>query len=226
MVKAQRMRPELIATEFIKTPGGSILAAVGIGVVAFPYAIEYLVKGITDKGGQGLAYVLGALSQGLRGNVKEAEILIKANANWLASKLKEIEAEQWHEVNPDITATNIDIQLPGTSDKVVWIENMRLPPSADLLKNPADKDALIIFRESGKFNYYGVFTINNNPYWLIVPKVIGLYRIFKYKKFTTERQPEFCEQNFENYKEHPACYDEIETQELVWPVRWPGTTTI
>jgi len=227
MAKARQMKPELIATEFIKTPAGSILAALGIGVLAFPYAVEYVVRVTTDKGGQGLAYLLGAIWKGVTGKVGEAEDLIAANAKWTADKLKEIKADKWHEVNPDFTTADIDLPtVPGTSDRILWIDNMKLPDSSVLLKKPADQDVLNAYKNSGKFNYYGIFTIKNNQYWLVVPKEIELYRIIKYKQFTTARQPEFCEQNYENFTEYPACYDEKEARELVWPTRWPGTTTI
>jgi len=227
MVKARQMKPELIATEFIKTPAGSILAALGIGVMAFPYALEYLLRVTTDKGGQGLAYALGGIWKGLTGKVGEAEDLIAANGKWTADKLKEIKADEYHQVNPDFTTVDIDLPtVPGTSDRILWIENMRLPESSVLLKVPEDRDVLNAYKNSGKFNYYGGFTIKNNQYWLVIPKEIELYRIIKFKSFTTERQPDFCEQNFENFKDYPACYDVIENQELVWPTRWPGTTTI
>jgi len=206
--KAEQMEKQI--QSFIGTPAGSVLIAGAAAVFLLPFAVQYLVKAAED---QALPY-----ASMLGSKVGNA---IKDHAKETAQKLKEIKAEKWHEANPDITTTEIDIQQPGTSDKEVWIKNMKLPPSSVLLKKPFDKTALNIYNKSGQWNYYGVYTINNNPYWLIIPKNIELYRTIEYKQFTTERQPQFCEQHFENFTEYPECYDVLENQELVWPTRWP-----
>ena len=211
--KAAKNREEMQAElkAFLGTTAGSVLVAVTAGVALLPYGIQYLVKATED---QGLPYV--AMLGSTIGNA------IEEHAKATAKKVKEAEAKKWHEVNPDITTATVDFELPGTTlEKVVWIENMRLPPSADLLKKPADIDHLKVFKNSGNWSYYGVYTLNKNQYWLLVPKHIELYRIATYKKYTAERQPDFCEQNYENWREYPACYDIIESKELVWPTRWP-----
>lgn len=205
----QEMQAEVKA--FLGTTAGSVLVAIGASVFLLPYGIQYLIKATED---QGLPYA--AMLGSKIGNA------IEEHAKATAEKLKEIQAEEWHETNPDITAADIDVDLPGTGmESVVWIENMRLPPSADLLKKPFDLDGLKAYKNSGKWNYYGVFTINTHPYWLVIPKKIELYRIATYKQYTTERQPDFCEQNYEQWREYPACYDIVESKELVWPTRWP-----
>jgi len=207
--KADKIEKQLEA--FLGTPAGSILVAGTAAVFLIPYGIQYLVKATED---QGLPYaaMLGS-------KIGDA---ISDHAKATADKIKEAEATTWHEVNPDITTTEIDFQLPGTSlETTVWIENMRLPPSAELLKKPADFEYLKVFKNTGTWNYYGLYTLNKNQYWLLVPKHVELYRISSYKRYTTERQPEFCEQNYEQWREYPACYDIIESKELVWPARWP-----
>ena len=197
---------------FLGTPAGSILVAGTAAVFLIPYGIQYLVKSTED---QGLPYaaMLGT-------KIGDA---IRDHAKATAEKLKEEEATTWHEVNPDVTTTTVyePEVIPGALDTAVWIENMKLPNSAELLKKPFDLDSFKAFKNSGKYNYYGVYTINDNQYWLLVPKHIELYRQGDYKEYTAERQPDFCEQNYENWREYPACYNIVEYKELVWPTRWP-----
>jgi len=208
--KADQMERQI--QTFLGTPAGSILTAGALGIFLLPYAIQYLIKAATD---QGLPYV--AMLGSTVGNA------IEEHAKRTAEEIKKKKAEEWHEANPDVTTHDVDLPegLPGTSNTEIWISNMRLPPSADLLMKPFDLEALKIYKNSLEWMYYGVYTINGDPYWLVIPKQIRLYTIATSKKFTAERQPEFCEQNFENFEEYPACYDVIETQELVWPKPWP-----
>ena len=208
---------------FIGTPAGSILIAVGAAVFAFPYAVNYVVKKTAEEGGEALVYSLGIIWQGLKGEAGKVKEMLDLKNQTVEDALEVIEETKWHDVNPDVTTTTVyDPEvIPGALDAAVWIENMKLPDASELLKKPADLDSFNAFKNSGKYNYYGVYTINNNQYWLVIPSHIELYRQGDYKEYTTERQPDFCEQNFENWREYPACYNVVEYKELVWPTRWP-----
>lgn len=209
--KQEEVQAELKA--FLGTTAGSVLVAAAAAVALLPYGMQYLVRAAED---QGLPYV--AMLPERVGNAIE-EHAKKTRKAWEDAKKKE-----WHETNPDVTATDIDIELPGTTlETVTWIENMRIPPSADLLKKPFDLDGLKVYKNSGKWNYYGVYTINKHPYWLVIPSHVELYRIFKYKKFHTPAPDHACTAKYSDgtWSDDPDCYEEVETKELVWPARWP-----
>ena len=207
-----------------------MIIALGVGVMAFPYALEYILRGIADKGGMGTAYLLGATWKGLTGHAKEAQDLIEAHAKETAKKIKEQEAKEWHETNPDITTEPTDLEVtPGTSAAVAWINKMQLPPSSELLKKPGDNEALVVFRQSGKYYYYGVYTINDQKYYLVIPKGIEIYKPpIKYKVFHTPAPDHACSAKYNDgsWRDDPNCYEEKEYREQLWPTRWPGTTSI
>lgn len=214
--KAAKNREEMQAElkAFLGTTAGSVLVAGVAAVALLPYGMQYLVRAAED---QGLPYV--SMLPERVGNA------IEEHAKKTRQAIEDAKADQWHETNPDITATDIDIELPGTKlETVTWIENMRLPPSADLLKKPFDADALRVYKNSGAWNYYGVYTINTHPYWLVIPSHVQLYRIFKYKKFHTPAPDHACTAKFNDgtWREDDRCYEEVETKELVWPARWPA----
>lgn len=199
---------------FLGTTAGSVLVATAAGVALLPHAVKYLIKSAEDEG---LPYV--AMLPERVGNA------IEEHAKKTRQAIEDAKEDEWHETNPDITTTDIDIELPGTQlETVTWIENMRLPPSADLLKKPFDADALRVYKNSGAWNYYGVYTINTHPYWLVIPSHVQLYRIFKYKKFHTPAPDHACTAKFNDgtWRDDPQCYEDVETKELVWPTRWPA----
>jgi len=225
MAKAQKVKPDQLMAEFIKTRAGSAVIGLGVVVIAAPFVLEYLVKGFVDKGGMAIAYTAGAAWKGITGNAKDARELIEAHAKHTADKIKAIQAEEWHEANPDVDLHVSDPEAtPGKSDTETWIENMKLPASSLLLKKPADQESLNVFKNSGDWNYYGVYTLNNNDYWLVIPKGIEIYKPpIQYKDFTAARRLDFCAIKHQEgtWKDFPDCYDLKEYRELLWPTRWP-----
>ena len=225
MAKAQKVKPDQVAAEFIKTPAGSILIAVGVGIVAFPYAVNYVVKKTAEEGGEALVYSLGVIWQGIKGEAGKAKEMMDLRKKALEDALKGLAAAKWHLVNPDVDLHVADPEAtPGKSDAESWIEDMRLPDSSLLLKKPADQESLNVFKNSGDWNYYGVYTLNNNDYWLIIPKGIEIYKPpIEYKNFTTARRLDFCATKRQEgtWEDFPDCYDLKEYQELLWPTRWP-----
>jgi len=151
------MEKQLMA--FAGTQAGSVVIAVGIGVVAFPYAIKYLVKAAEQ---QALPYA-AMLGSSIGDKVA-------AHAKATAEALKKEKADEWHEANPDVTQQDLDI--PGGIQE--YFKKVGLPASSHLVAY-ADKEALSVFQHSGEWSLYGTRKINDQQYWLIVPKGIRVY---------------------------------------------------
>jgi len=165
------MEKQLMA--FVGTQAGSVVIAVGIGVVAFPYAMKYLVKAAEQ---QALPYaaMLGS-SIGDR---------IAAHAKATAEALKKKKADQWHEANPDVTQQDLDI--PGGIHE--YFESVGLPASSHLVVR-GDMEAISVFQHSGEWNYYGIRIVNTQAYYLIVPKGINVF--VKIPRTLTEAPDEY-----------------------------------
>ena len=64
---------------FAGTTAGSVLIALGIGVFAFPYAVNYVVKKTAEEGGEAMVYSLGIIWQGIKGEAVKAEEMARLN---------------------------------------------------------------------------------------------------------------------------------------------------
>jgi hypothetical protein len=197
--KQQEMMEEQLKS-FAGSTAGSILIAVGIGVAAFPYAVKYLVKNAEE---QAIPWALGLGKEfydEYTGTVKAA--------------LKKLEAEQWHEANPDVTQQDLDI--PGGIQE--YFQKVGLPASSHLVAY-ADKEALSVFQHSGEWSLYGTRKINDQQYWLIVPKGIRVY--IKIPKTLTEAPDEYglCRAGWKINK--GVCEKEIIVSFLITPSVWP-----
>jgi len=195
------MEKQLMA--FAGTQAGSVVIAVGIGVVAFPYAIKYLVKAAEQ---QALPYaaMLGS-SIGDR---------IAAHGKATAEALKKKKADQWHQANPDVTQQDLDI--PGGIQE--YFQKVGLPASSHLVAY-ADKEALSVFQHSGEWSLYGTRKINDQQYWLVVPKGIKVY--IKVPRTLTEAPDEYglCRAGWKINK--GVCEKEISETFLITPSVWP-----
>jgi len=138
---------------FAGSTAGSILIAVGLGVVAFPYAVKYLVKNAEE---QAIPWALGLGKE-----------FYDEYTGTVGAALKKLEAETWHEANPDVTQQDLDI--PGGIQE--YFKKVGLPASSHLVAY-ADKEALSVFQHSGEWSLYGTRKINDQQYWLVVPKGI------------------------------------------------------
>jgi hypothetical protein len=153
--KQQEMMEEQLKS-FAGSTAGSILIAVGIGVAAFPYAVKYLVKNAEE---QAIPWALGLGKEfydEYTGTIKAA--------------LKKLEADEWHEANPDVTQQDLDIP-EGIQNYFIRVG---LPASSHLVAF-GDKETMAVFQHSGEWNYYGTRRINEQEYYLIVPKGIRVY---------------------------------------------------
>jgi len=195
------MEKQLMA--FAGTQAGSVVIAVGLGVVAFPYAIKYLVKAAEQ---QALPYaaMLGS-SIGDR---------IAAHAKVTAEALKKKKAEVWHEANPDVTQQ--DLNIPEGIQE--YFKKVGLPASSHLVAY-ADKEALSVFQHSGEWSLYGTRKINDQQYWLVVPKGIKVY--IKIPKTLTEAPDEYglCRAGWKINK--GVCEKDIIESFLITPSAWP-----
>jgi len=158
LVKKNKQQKEMEQQlkSFAGSTAGSILIAVGLGVAAFPYAMKYLVKNAEE---QAIPWALGLGKEfydEYTGTIKAA--------------LKKLEAEQWHEANPDVTQADIDI--PEGIQK--YFERVGLPASSHLIAF-GDKESLSVFQHSGEWNYYGTRQINKQHYYLVVPKGMKVF---------------------------------------------------
>jgi len=148
---------------FAGSTAGSILIAVGLGVYAFPYAVKYLVKNAEE---QAIPWALGLGKEfydEYTGTVKAA--------------LKKLEAQTWHEANPDATTEDLDIPTVSGDPYTAYLKIAGLPASTVLLAF-GDKEAMAVYQHSGEWNYYSTRRINGSHYYVLVPKGINVYIIF------------------------------------------------
>jgi len=187
---------------FAGSTAGSVVIAVGIGVVAFPYAVKYLVKNAEE---QAIPWALGLGKEfydEYTGTVKAA--------------LKKLEAETWHEANPDVTQQDLDIP-EGIHE--YW-QKVGLPASSHLVAF-SDKESLSVFQHSGEWNYYGTRQINKQHYYLVVPKGINVFYSYQEKVYDPDSYPERCQPQGEEWEHDPDCYNIVKITVQVTPVTWP-----
>lgn len=150
---------------FAGSTAGSVVIALGVSVVALPYAVKYLIKNAEE---QAIPWAL-ALGKDFyneyTGTIKEA--------------LKKLKADQWHEANPDVTQEDIDVPARTGDPYTDYLQRVGLPPSTVLILF-GDKAGLAVYQHSGDWNYYGTRRINEQHYYIVVPKEIKVY--FKFSK--------------------------------------------
>jgi len=196
----QQQEMEKQLQSFVGSTAGSVLIAVGLGVAAFPYAVKYLVKNAEE---QAIPWALGLGKEfydEYTGTVKAA--------------LKKLEADKFHEANPDVTQQDLDI--PGGIHE--YFQKVGLPASSHLIAY-ADKEALSVFQHSGEWSLYGTRKINDQQYWLVVPK--GIRVTIKIPKTLTEAPDEYglCRAGWKINK--GVCEKEIVETFLLTPSAWP-----
>lgn len=150
---------------FAATPAGSVIIAAGVAVVALPHAMRYLISAMET---QGLPYV-----------TMLPERIGQAIADHAKATRKEIEEEKekdWHESNPDVTTEDIDIPARTGDPYTDYLNFVGLPLSSVLLV-VNDWTALAAYHRvvGGDWKYYGRRVINNQSYWLLVPKNINVF---------------------------------------------------
>jgi len=212
--KNQQMEDQL--TAFAGSTAGSILIAVGLGVAAFPYAVKYLVKNAEE---QAIPWALGLGKEfydEYTGTVKAA--------------LKKLEAQTWHEANPDVTQQDIDVPARSGDPYTDYLKEVGLPLSTVLVL-VTDKEALAVYQHSGEFNLYGTRRINEQHYYILVPKGIKVY--IKVDKIIWESADEhgLCNVGFETVKVDAqgfplppgtlGCKKTITESVLLTPTGWP-----
>ena len=189
---------------FAGTTAGSILIAVGIGVVALPYAVKYLVKNAEE---QAIPWAYG-FGKGFYDEY----------TGTVGAALKKLEAEVWHEANPDVTQADIDIP-EGVQ---AYFARVGLPASS-MVVAIGDKEALSVYQHSGEWNLYGSRVINGQDYWLVVPKGIKVY--VNAPKTLTEIPDEhgLCRAGWKRKKVNGfiVCEKEIIESFLLTPSVWP-----
>ena len=187
---------------FAGTPAGSILIALGIGVYAFPYAVKYLVKEAEEQA------IPWALALGRE--------FYDEYTGTVGAALKKLKEEQWHEANPDITQTDIDIP-EGIQE---YFKRVGLPASSHLVAFK-DKETLSVFQHSGEWNLYGTRNINKQEYWLVVPKGIKVYYTIENKVYDPDTYEEKCSPQPSWWADDPDCYKIVKDRLLLTPSVWP-----
>jgi len=156
----QQQEMEQQLKSFAGSTAGSVVIAVGIGVVALPYAMKYLVKNAEE---QAIPWAMGFgknFYDEYTGTIKAA--------------LKKLEADQWHEANPDVTQADIDVPARSGDPYTDYLKQVGLPLSTVLVLF-GDKEALSVYQHSGEWNMYGTRQINGQHYYIVVPKGIKVY---------------------------------------------------
>jgi len=152
----QQQEIEKQIQSFAGSTAGSILIAVGLGVAALPYAMKYLVKNAEE---QALPWAM-ALGKNFYDEY----------TGTISAALKKLEAETWHEANPDVTQADIDIP-EGVQ---AYFARVGLPASSMVVAF-GDKEALSVYQHSGEWSMYGTRNINGQTYYIVVPKGIKVY---------------------------------------------------
>lgn len=156
----------------------TVVMAIGAGVYLLPLAASYL----TDAIEEGTAYLLGGLWQGIKGKPDEAKKLIEDSGKYYRDQYdawqRAKDQEAFTETNPNITTPEI---VDGVSIDN-WRRDNDIPPSADFVLNPQDAYGLHVIAISKPsegapyaWNYYGVKTINQQKYWMVIPSTVTLY---------------------------------------------------
>jgi len=211
------MEEQIVA--FAGTTAGSVVVAAGIMVVGIPYAVKYLVKAAEE---QALPYaaVLGS-AIGDR---------IAAHAKATAETLKKKKADVWHEANPDVTQADIDVPAVSGDPYTDYLKQVGLPLSTVLVL-VGDKEGLAVYQHSGEFNLYGTRRINEQHYYIVVPKGINVF--VKVQKIIWESADEhgLCNVGFETVKVDAqgfplppgilGCKKTITESLLITPSVWP-----
>jgi len=148
------MEKQLMA--FAGTTAGSVVIALGVSVVALPYAMKYLIKNFEQ---QAIPWAYGF-----------GKDFYNEYTETIKDALKKLEADKWHEANPDVTQQDLDIP-EGIQN---YFERVGLPASSHLVAF-GDKESLSVFQHSGEWNYYGTRQINKQDYYLVVPKGIKVF---------------------------------------------------
>jgi len=189
---------------FVGSTAGSILIAVGLGVAAFPYAVKYLVKNAEE---QAIPWALGL-----------GKDFYDEYTGTVAAALKKLEAEKWHEANPDVTQQDLDIP-EGIQE---YFKKVGLPASSHLVAY-ADKEALSVFQHSGEWSLYGTRKINDQQYWLIVPKGIRVYLKIEKKIYENPDEHGLCNVGFKivRFDGIAKCEKIIIETFLLTPSAWP-----
>jgi len=202
----QQQEMEKQIQSFASSTAGSVVIAVGIGVVALPYAVKYLVKNAEE---QALPWAL-ALGKNFydeyTGTIKDA--------------LRKLEAEQWHEANPDVTQADIDIP-EGVQ---AYFAKVGLPASS-MVVAVADKEALAVYQHSGEWSLYGTRQINGQHYYIVVPKGIRVY-VKVDKTYTEDPVDDKCSTGYTIERlPYPStasiCKKVIKESFLLTPSVWP-----
>lgn len=204
MAKKNKQQQELEKQiqAFAGSTAGSVVIALGVSVVALPYAVKYLIKNAEE---QAIPWAYGfgkAFYDEYMGTVSAA--------------LKKQESETWHEANPDVTQADIDIP-EGVQ---AYFAKVGLPASS-MVVSYGDKEALSVYQHSGEWSLYGTRRINGQQYWLVVPKGIRVYVKFEKKVYDPDTYPERCQPQVAAWDKDPDCYNIIKEQFLLTPSVWP-----
>ncbi len=152
----QQQELEKQIQSFAGSTAGSVVIAVGIGVVALPYAVKYLIKNAEE---QAIPWAYGF-----------GKAFYDEYTGTVSAALKKLESETWHEANPDVTQQDID--LPEGVQ--AYFAKVGLPASSMVVAF-GDKEALSVYQHSGEWSLYGTRKINGQHYYLVVPKGIKVY---------------------------------------------------
>ena len=114
--------------------------------------------------------------------------------------------------------TQTDIDIPEGIQE--YFKRVGLPASSHLIAIK-DLEALAVFQHSGEWNLYGTRKINDQHYWLVVPKGIKVYVKFDKKVYDPDTYPERCQPQVAAWDKDPDCYNIIQESFVLSPSVWP-----
>jgi len=214
--KKQKQEMEQQILSFVTTPAASVVIAAGVAVLAIPHAIKYLIRA-TEL--QGLPYV--AMLPERIGNA------ISEHAKETRKAIDDEKKDEWHEANPDVTTLDIDVPAKSGDPYTDYLNLVGLPLSTVLLV-VGDNTALAAYRSPvlGSFSswrYYGVREINNQKYWILIPKGIGV--TYKVKVVIDTEAPDehgLCTGGYTYSKSGDVCEKFITELKILEPIMiWP-----
>jgi len=166
---------EKAAFELLKSTPAQVVIVGGIAVYLLPRALQYLLKNLE----QGTAYLLGAAWKGLTGKVGEAEDLVAANAKWTKEQFDKVLTtdvrKETQKVIMDLQFTTTEIYDGPTIEK--YRQDLNIPASAMMLMWPQDNVGAQTIMNTDVWAFYGLKTINQQQYSLLLPRTIALYYI-------------------------------------------------
>jgi len=219
---------EKAAFELLKSKPAQWVIVGGVAIYLLPRAMSYLVDHIE----QGTSYLLGAAWKGVTGKVDDAEASIEASGRYYRRKFddafgRKSDEEKYKDLHPDYTS----VEVYDGPDIESYRKEMRIPPSAEFFMFPQDNEGSRNYLRTNAWDYYGLRTIGEQVYALLLPSTIILYIVEDEVQTEDADEKGFCPSGWKrvNIDNREMCTRIVEKEVLVPPVirgGWANTMKI